>query len=203
LILLIATLLAVATPVQADSDIDREHQIKVAFVYNFIKFIDLPAEKNADDVDSITIGVIGDADYHAAFGPVKNKPVKGKKIVIKHFKEFYKLKKLQKKNDSRWKEKIKALKKCQVLYICSSADKKQQMPVELLKALKDSGILIIGEVSGFLENGGVINFVTEEKKVRFEINTAVADRNGIKIRSQLLKLAKRVLKNKPQKEANS
>ena len=46
-------------------------------------------------------------------------------------------------------------------------------------------------------------FVTENKKVRFEINAAAADRNGIKIRSQLLKLAKRVLKNKPQKEANN
>lgn len=197
MILLIASLLAVATPVQANSDIDREHQIKAAFVYNFIKFIDLPAEKISDDVDSITIGVIGNDDYHAAFGPVKNKPVKGKNIVIKHFKEFYKLKKLQKKNDSRWKEEIKALKKCQVLYICSSADKKQQMPVELLKALKDSGVLVIGEIPGFLENGGIINFVMEKKKVRFEINAVSAERNGLKIRSQLLKLAKRVLKNKP------
>ncbi|MBW8034759.1 MAG: YfiR family protein [Planctomycetes bacterium] len=202
-ILLIASLLANATPLRADSSTDREYQIKAAFIYNFIKFIDFPVEKIADDVDSITIGVIGDADYPIAFDPIKNKQVKGKNIVIKHFTEFDKLKELQKKNDSRWKETIKELKKLQVLLVCFCKDEKPQIPVELLKALKDSGVLVIGEIPGFLENGGVINFVMENKKVRFEINAAAADRNGIKIRSQLLKLAKRVIKNKPQKEANN
>jgi len=39
----------------------------------------------------------------------------------------------------------------------------------------------------------------ENKRVRFEINTKVANCNGLKIRSQLLKLAKRVIKEKKAK----
>ena len=203
MILLIASLLAGATPVRADSTMDRECQIKAAFVYNFIKFIDWSDEKNSDDSEAITIGLLGAGDCTKAFGPIRSKQVKGKKIVIKQLGKLDKLTELQKKDYPRWKETIKELKKLQVLFICSCEDENPQIPVELLKALKDSGVLVIGETPGLLENGGIINFVTEQKKVRFEINAAVAERNGIKIRSQLLKLAKRVIKNKPHKDTNN
>ncbi len=48
-------------------------------------------------------------------------------------------------------------------------------------------------MQGFLESGGIINFVMEEKKVRFEINMTAAKSAKLKIRSQLLRLAKRVI----------
>ena len=40
--------------------------------------------------------------------------------------------------------------------------------------------------------GGVINFISEHNKVRFEINSDVARRTGLTISSELLKLAKLV-----------
>ena len=195
LILMIASLLAIAAPVPADSVKDRKHQIKAAFIYNFIKFIDWPEEKISADSKSITIGIVGNNGFLKAFDPIKRKKIMGKNVVIKPFKEF------RKKNNSRWKKEIAALKKCHVLFICAYVHEKAETPDELLKAMKDSGVLTIGEMPEFLEKGGVINFIMEKQKVRFEINAAVADRNGLKIRSQLLKLAKRVIKNKQDKEA--
>ena len=84
-----------------------------------------------------------------------------------------------------------------MLFICTDESGKTEVPVEIIKALKGSGILLVGEVPGFLEKGGVINFVMENKKVLFEINCTSAKRNKLKIRSQLLKLAKRIYKEEP------
>jgi hypothetical protein len=55
-------------------------------------------------------------------------------------------------------------------------------------------VLTVGDMNGFLESGGVINLIMENNKVHFEINISAAKRAGIAIRSQLLKLAKRVIK---------
>ena len=188
------SLFAAPDAVRAESAREREYKIKAAFVYNFIKFIDWPQEKTPDKDAPITIGVIGSDTVVKAFDPVRNKQVKGRRLVIKRFEEWDKLKKSQEKNDSAWKEKLEALKKCRVLFICTCESGKKEVPVEIIKALKGSGILLVGEMPGFLEKGGVINFVTENKKVRFEVNSTSAKRNKLKIRSQLLKLAKRVYK---------
>ena len=144
LILLIALLFAVAPQVRADSTMNRECQVKAAFVYNFLKFIDFPDEKPPAPTKAITISLLGSGGCTKALGPIKSKQVKGKNIIIKHFKGLDKLKELQKKNNSKWKENLKELKKCQVLFVCSCADEQQKLPVGLLEVLKDSGILVIG-----------------------------------------------------------
>ena len=200
LVILMLLTAVFAAPVRADSVRDREYKVKAAFVYNFIKFIDFPKEKGSAGSKAITIGIVGSGDFLNAFDPIKSKQIKGKKIVLKQFNGYDNLKELQKKKDPKWKEILKSLKECQVLFICTCENEKKEIPVELLKALKDSGVLVIGEVPGLLKNGGVINFIMENKKVRFEINVKVAEHNGLKIRSQLLKLAKRVIKNGQHKE---
>jgi len=203
LIFLMLTLFAAPDAVRAESAREREHKIKAAFIYNFIKFIDWPQEKTPDKDAPITIGVIGRSAFVKAFDPVKNKQVKGRKLAIKRFEDWDKLKEPLKKNDSAWKEKLEELKKCRVLFICSCESGTKEAPVEIIKALKGSGVLVIGEIPGFLEKGGVINFVMEKKKVRFEVNSTSAKRNKLKIRSQLLKLARRVYKEKPSEDAKN
>ncbi len=39
----------------ADSRSEREYQIKAAFLYNFTKFVELPADRFADDISHIII----------------------------------------------------------------------------------------------------------------------------------------------------
>ena len=50
-------------------------------------------------------------------------------------------------------------------------------------------MLTVADTEGFLEAGGIVNFVTEESNIRFEINTAAAKRAKLAIRSKLLRLA--------------
>ena len=47
----------------------------------------------------------------------------------------------------------------------------------------------MGETDGCTEAGGMINFVWDEKKIRFEINTDAAKKANLKINSKLLRLA--------------
>ena len=50
------------------------------------------------------------------------------------------------------------------------------------------GTLTVSDAKGFLQQGGVINFVEVEGQVRFEINPDAATRAGVRISSRLLQL---------------
>lgn len=181
----------IAAKAHADSASSREYQIKAAFLYNFIKFVDWPKEKTADSNEPMTIGIIGKDPFGKAFEPIKNKKVKNRKVVIKQFKGFEELKKSGQTSNAQVQRQIKALRICHLLFICSSEQNKLK---EITNSVKDHHVLTVGDTKGFLESGGIIKFRMEEKKVRFEINLAAAKQAKLKIRSQLLRLAKRVVK---------
>ena len=187
---LVLFLAATAPKVCADSAKNREYQVKGAFLYNFIKFVDWPEEKNDDNNKSFTIGIIGKDPFGSAFKSIKDKPVKGKKVVVKHFKDFEALKKSKEKNDSEANQQIESIKNCHFLFICDSEAKSIR---DIINAVKANNILTVADTTNFLEVGGIINFVMENKKVRFEINNTAAKRSKLEIRSQLLRLAKRVV----------
>ena len=182
----------------AKSEQNREWQIKAAFIYNFINFVDWPKEKmkESDTDEPITIGVIGSENFTKSFDPVKDKKIRGKNIVIKYYKDLKGLDKSQGKENAKQKQAIESLKKCHIVFLCNCNSTSVKNSAAIIDALKGSSVLTVGEQTGFLENGGNINFVTEKKKIRFEINLDSVKNNGLKIRSKLLKLAKRVIKEK-------
>jgi len=180
---------------QDDSAQSREYQIKAAFLYNFTKFVDWPEEKMPDSNEPIIIGVIGKDPFGDAFEPIKDKPVKGKSVIVKRFKGLEELEKSSERHPQ-----IEAIRKCHLLFICRSEKQKLKETIDLVK---DHSVLTVADSEGFLESGGIINFVMEEKKVCFEINVTAAKRAKLEIRSQLLKLAKRIVEEKPSGEEKS
>jgi hypothetical protein len=50
-------------------------------------------------------------------------------------------------------------------------------------------VLTVGETEGFTESGGMINFVRQVNRIRFQINEVAAKSAGLKISSKLLSLA--------------
>ena len=178
--------------VQAKSSSYKETDIKAALIYNFLKFVDWPEETFQDDEkknvrEAIRIGVVGKEAFDSALKIFRGKKVQGRdlKVILVSDKDL--------KDD-------KKLKGFHVLFVSVSAkDEATKMP----SRFKNSAVLTIGEVSGFLEAGGIFNFVVEKKKVRFEVNLIAAEEAKIKIRSKLLSLAKRVIKPKPKEERGS
>lgn len=150
-----------------------EYQVKAAFLYNFAKFIEWPARVFPATNSPITIGILGGNPFDGDLKrTVQNKVANGHPVLVQS---------LSSANDP-------ALKRCQIVFI-QPADKTRLE--EDLEALKSLPILSVSETEGFTRSGGMINFVMEGKKVRFEINDPAATAAGLKISSKLLNLAKR------------
>ncbi len=167
-----------------------EYQVKAAFLFNFIKFVDWPDEETANLKDPIVITIVGDASFGDAFNAIENRQIKGRNVVVKWFKSFKELKKADVKDKVELTQRIEQLRKSQLLFICSSEKDDFR---EIIETLKGSNVLTVGEMDNFLEAGGSINFLIEDKKVCFEINNVAAENAKLKIRSKLLRLAKRIV----------
>ena len=82
--------------------------------------------------------------------------------------------------------KLDDLKGCQIIFVSKS---EQGNLNAILDALGTTGVLTVGDAEGFAKDGGVIGFVIEGDRVRFDINTGAARRAGLRIDLRLLKLA--------------
>jgi hypothetical protein len=152
---------------RADS---REYQIKAAFLVNFMQFVTWPSNAFVNDDAPFCIGVLGDDP----FGPALDQTVQGE-TVNRH------------KILVRRGRRIEDCKDCQMVFVSRSEEK--NLP-EILATLDSGPVLTVSETRGFARNGGIINFYLEGKKVRFEINPAVAQHDNLKISAQLLNLGK-------------
>ena len=196
-IFVILALLAVQQ-VRGDSESTREYQVKAAFLYNFIMFVDWPPEKMPAADEPIIIGIIGKDPFKNAFEPVKDKQVNGRKVVVKRFKGLEEIKKSAKPEMDK---EIEEIRKCHLLFICSS---EKGVAKEITDLVKNNNVLTVGDIPGFLESGsGIINFVLEEEKVWFEINVTTAEQCKLQIRSQLLRLAIKVIGGKSSQESKN
>ena len=169
-----------------------EYKIKAAFLYNFLKFIEWPEQKKVKDDEPLVIGIIGKDVFGDIFDELKDKKVDGKKVVVKKFRSIDEI-------DEQWREKnnklhpdIDAIRGTHLLFICPS---EKDHFKEVLDTVREHGVLTVADTEGFLEIGGIINLLTENKKIRFEINLIAAKQSKIDIRSQLLRLAKRTIRD--------
>jgi len=154
--------------IRAQSALQREYEIKAAYLYNFINYIDWPPDALPPVGGTISIGIVGVNPFGDAITPLNGKQIKGRTIAVLV--------------DPTPKE----LEQCQIIFICAS--EKTRLP-EILGKLKDTKALTVGDSKGFASQGGIINFFSEHNKVRFEINPDAARRTGLTISSELLKLA--------------
>ena len=182
-----------------------EYEVKAAFIYNFMKFVEWPPGKSITDKTNpqesapMTIGILGDNPFGKAFEPVLTKKVGHRPIRIIEIESFHRFQKryqsLSEAIEAYLVKYDKTLGQCEVVFI---SDSEKTYFNQLLKLLCRRAILTVSDLPGFAEKGGMIGFVIDQKKVRFEINQDSAKRENLKIRSQLLRLARRIYKNQDQ-----
>jgi hypothetical protein len=188
-----------ASPALAEETVDREYRIKAAFVYNFLKFVEggrfAPSQDKKKDEedpnDALVIGVLGVPPSRIAFEEFKDKKVGARPLQIHWFRGFAELA----DKDGNIPEQhpdLEKIRKCHVLFVCPS---ERTFLLQILLSLRDNGILTVGDVPQFLETGGAINLLIEDKKVRFEKNLAAAARAHLVIRSSLLRLAAKTVEH--------
>lgn len=198
----------VAFAATTGSESTREEKLKAAYIYNFIKFIDRAGEEETeeenkeDKPEPIVIGVIGDKDFVKAFDPIKKKKIGDRNIIVKYF-NTPKRKKPKNQKDPDFERDIDNMRKNAVVIFCTCRTGNIPDWPEILKAMNGSSVLTIGETKDFLKYGGIINFITDKKKLKFDINLIAAEKAKLKFRAQLLKLARKVIQIKDGSDKNT
>lgn len=162
-----------AGPVAADTSgvIDREYEIKAAFLYHFSNYIDWPADDFPTHKSPFVIGVYQDNPFGSVIQRVAHrKKVDGRRI------------------DVRIIHTAAEASDCQILFVPKSVPIGEQNAV--LRATLDHPVLVVGEQSGFVQRGGNVQFFLEGNKVRFAFGAGVTKRDDLKVSSKLLTLAK-------------
>lgn len=170
---MLPALLSLGTVAAQDSQL-TESKLKAAFLFNFAKFVEWPPEAFAAKDTPVTIGVLGENPFGNDLAAIiRDKTINDRSIVVRPMNS------------------VAAATNCHVLFICAS--EKARLP-EILSSLGSASVLTVGDTEHFTETGGMINFVKQGNKVRFQINETAAKRAGLRISSKLLTLA---LQSKP------
>lgn len=167
------SLLLAGSGVPGQESAPLEYRLKAAFLFNFAKFIDWPANAFADAKSPFIIGVLGENP----FGNELEETVRGKTVNDRP---------LQVRTCPSTAEATN----CHILFITHSEKEPRRLP-EVFAGLRGLSVLTVGETKGFVEAGGMVNFFSENNKIRFQINDETAKAAGLKISSKLLSLAVR------------
>ena len=160
--------IAAPVPTYAQEEVS-EYQVKAAYVFNFLKFVEYPTSSFADPLAPLVIGVLGDDPFGNALPQVViGKTVGGRDLVIRIYHPG------------------EDLRSAHILFISSS--ERKRLPA-ILSSLDGSSVLTVGDTTGFLDAGGMIQFLSESDRVRFAINVDAASRARLKLSSKLLSLA--------------
>jgi hypothetical protein len=145
-----------------------EYQIKAAFLFNFAKFVEWPADAFQDRNAAFTICLAGDPFQGAVEKTIEGEAWNGRRLSVKRV------------------ESGSELRGCQLVYISRAAAARN---MEILMAAANEPILTVGETENFIAAGGIIRFTEGGRRIRFEINPDAADRASLRVSSRLLRLA--------------
>ena len=150
----------------------EENELAAAYLYNFSKFVHWPSSALRDSTAPLVLCVYGHTPADGSLETLDGKLAQGHPIRI----------------ERRFRG--DALAACQIVYVSAS---ESPYLAPLLRTLANRPTLTVSDIPGFAAAGGIIGFVKEDNRLRFEINWASAEAAGLSISSQLLKLATRVI----------
>lgn len=160
-------LLTIATPLRAESMPSPEYQLKASYIYHFTKFIEWPQAKIASGEGTFSICVLGKDPFGKALDVISGKKAHGARIQVFRIKA----------PDER---------ECHIVFVNESDPK---LEAEIINAVSEPGVLVIGESDQFIEHGGLLRFLTMNDRVRFQIDRKRAEAAGLEIAKKLMSVA--------------
>ena len=158
-----------ATGLPAQQPKPNEYQVKAAYLYNFGRFVKWPAGIAAGKGDSFAVCVLGQDPFGSTLdSTLAGEALDGKPVVIRR---------IARPQDAA---------DCRILFVSSAEEHHLK---EILAAIDQAGVLTVSDIRGFSLRGGIIQFVAEGDRVRFEINLASAESARLVLSSELLKVA--------------
>ena len=145
-------------------EVSLEYQLKAAYLFNFVKFVEWPS---AAGPGPLVICVAG----RNPFGGALAETVRGEYV-----------------NDRILATRVISMPEpgCHVVFLPHGV-----AAMAYLRAARDSPTLTVGESPEFIAEGGIVNFIAEQGKIRFQISPVAAERADLRISSHLLRLARK------------
>jgi hypothetical protein len=147
----------------------EEYHVKGAYLLNFAKFVEWPAEAYKGPADPIAICILGANPFGPELAQAAQEAVVDKRGVT--------VRQIQEAQQAR---------QCHIVFVGASERKRFRA---VLEAARGASVLTVGESEGFVAGGGVIEFRVEESKVKMEISADAAKRAGLHISAKLLSLS--------------
>lgn len=187
-----------------------EYDVKAAFIFNFMRFIDWPEKKLISNREyqkqndpgtggnsplPMIIGIVGKNPFGKAFAPILDKKIGDRSIQLVQL-DSYEPYMRAAGGDTGGVEAYRKkygvlLSRCDMLFFSTSESSHYE---KLLPLTAQAATVTISDIPNFALRGGMIGFVIDNKRVRFDINLESVDKESVKIRSQLLELARQVHK---------
>jgi hypothetical protein len=147
-----------------------EQKIKAGLIYNFLKYTEWPSEKAAAPASPLVVCIFGAGDPLGGYlQPIEDRTVHQRVVKLQHISA------------------VEEAAKCQMLFI--SEDTATQWPA-LHSFLAHKSVLTVGDFDGFSKMGGMIEFGTEENRIRILLNMQAVDESRLHIYDNLRRLAK-------------
>ncbi len=144
-------------------DSSVEYKIKAGYLYNFTKFITWTANK----AETFNLCIVGNDPFGELINPIEERSAMGLPIKLSRFNSL---------------EAMDKESHCHILYISSSVK-------EMLAVRDFMNTLVVGEGGEFLKQGGMIDFVNKQGKIKLQINLKTLKNNGLKVSAKLLEVA--------------
>ena len=163
----LALLLLLLLPGRATAEPAQEYSVKAAIILNFARYTQWPAPPAAGT--PLTLCVLGNGFLKEVFASIHGKEVNGRPLRVRHAAA------------------PEGISPCDILFVPRDFDRRTL--TDLLRRLRRSPVLTIGESPGFIAAGGMINLFQRDNRIRFEVNPGAVQDHGLMISSRLLKLA--------------
>jgi YfiR/HmsC-like len=157
---------------EEDSAAATERRFKAAFIYKFAAFVTWPENPVPSATAPLVVGIAGADDIADELQvATEGRAVNGRPFVIRS---------------------VKLAKSLNGIHVLFVGESEAPRLAQWMHALDARPVLVITEFPGALEQGSVINFTTEEQRVRFDISLVFAERYRLRIDSRLLDVARHV-----------
>ena len=165
----LAVLLLWVLPVaHAQAQVSSEHQLKAAFLVNFLKYIEFPSST----ASTATICLFGRDTLGPYLANFEGRSIGGKELRVKRVSG------------------PDQLAGCQLLFI---PDTEEARFAIALRWVENMPVLTVSDADVFTRQGGGIALVRADGRLQFDVNSDALSRVGLKPGSQMMRLARQVI----------
>ena len=160
-----------------------EDLIKAAYIYKFISFISWPDIESSNTGGNFVIGILGDKAFADNFKEIEGRSIAGMDKTI----QVLSLGTYQKNFNFA---------SCYILFV--SATEKSFIK-DILNETKNIPVLTISDAEDFIEEGGIIQLITVNGQIRWELNLTAAKKSSLKLSATLIQSAVKVITDTEEK----